>query len=124
MTSPAPGREDYPDPARAVTAAELMDTLRRYRLWAGEPSYRTMATRSGHAFAASTLHAALRRRTMPARAIVEAIITGCTRAPAHQRAFTTAWRRIRLATAAGTSAPRRDGPIAGRPGQPAGSLAH
>lgn len=45
MTDSAAG--DRPDPAGAVDLAEFIDLLGRLRVWAGEPSYRTLARRAG-----------------------------------------------------------------------------
>ena len=39
----ADGYDLCPDPLKARTPAELVDALRRYRIWAGEPSFRDMA---------------------------------------------------------------------------------
>lgn len=44
-----------------------------YWTWADQPSYRLMASRSRHAFAASTLHAALHGTTLPSLAKIHAV---------------------------------------------------
>jgi len=93
-----PGFDLCPDPAAALTPADLTGALRRYRVWAGEPSYRVMAARTRHVCAASTLHAALNSQQLPPLATVQAIVTACGGTPEHYQAFTTAWRRIRLAS--------------------------
>jgi hypothetical protein len=95
-----PGLNLCPDPGAAQTAAEFMDTLRKYRKWAGEPSFRVMEhvirKQCGQHFAASTIHAALKSHDLPSLQKVQAIITACGGSDAHQQAFTTAWRRLTL----------------------------
>jgi hypothetical protein len=107
----APGENLCPDPAAARTPAEFMDTLRRYRRWAGDPSYRAMETiiknQCGRPMSASTIHAALKGDSLPALAKVQAIITACGGRDTHQQMFTTAWRRLVM--------PRHDGEQPARP---------
>jgi hypothetical protein len=95
-----PGENLCPDPAAAQTPAEFMDTLRRYRKWAGEPSFRVMEhvikKQCGQHFAASTVHAALKGDDLPSLAKVRAIIAACGGSDAHQQMFTTAWRRLTM----------------------------
>ena len=89
-----------PDPGMAQTPAEFMETLRQYRRWAGEPSFRAMehviAAQRGQHFAASTIHAALKRDELPSLPKVQAIIAACGGNATHQQVFTTAWRRLSL----------------------------
>jgi hypothetical protein len=92
----APGAEFCPDPQDASTPDELMDVLRRYRLWAGCPSYRKMASQCGFTFAASTLHMALNSDKLPSLHVLVAIVRGCRGSGDHQRAFASAWRRLHL----------------------------
>jgi hypothetical protein len=93
-----PGLDLCPDPSGARTAAELMDVLRAYRTWAGQPSYRFMAgvirNQGGQSYAPSTLHAALNRNALPAFPMIQAVLKACGASEAHQRAFASAWRRI------------------------------
>jgi len=95
-----PGADLCPDPGSARTPAEYMDTLRRYRTWAGGPSLRAMEhvikNNCGQHYSASTLHAALKARTLPTLPKVQAIITACGGTDEHQQMFTTAWRRLTL----------------------------
>ena|SRR6266568_4473210 len=84
-------------PGAITTPAEFVRALRQFRTWAGKPSYRVMAARSRHVYAASTLHAALNSASLPGLEQARAIITGCHGTPAHHHAFAAAWRRIRLA---------------------------
>jgi len=100
-----PGMDLCPDPLTARTPAEPAHALRRYWAWAGQPSYRLMARRSGHAFAASTLHTALHGGTPPSLAKITAIITGCHGTTAHHQAFATAWRQLHLPPATTTRRP-------------------
>jgi hypothetical protein len=96
----APGLDLCPDPAAAQTPAEFMDTLRRYRKWAGEPSYRAMehviGKQRGQRLAASTIHAALKGDDLPSLPKVQAVITACGGTDGHQQMFTTAWRRLTM----------------------------
>ena len=95
-----PGLNLCPDPGAARTSAEFMDTLRKYRKWAGEPSFRVMEhvirKQRGQHFAASTIHAALRSHDLPSLQKVQAIITACGGSDAHQQMFTTAWRQLAM----------------------------
>jgi hypothetical protein len=98
-TVPLPDADGFdlrPDPLQAKTPADLVRALRQYRLWAGEPSLRTVARRAGNGTGASTICTALNAATLPRLEIVTAIITGCGGSEQDQRRFTTAWRAIRL----------------------------
>ena len=57
----AEGFDLRPDPLRARTAADFMAALRCYRAWAGDPSYRKMASRASYALAAEGLPRRRRR---------------------------------------------------------------
>ncbi|HTU74042.1 MAG TPA: hypothetical protein VMG38_11045 [Trebonia sp.] len=102
-----PDSDLCPDPAAARTAAQFMDALRTYRTWAGQPSYRAMASviknQCSQQFAASTLHAALTGSELPALPLVQAVITACGGNDAHQQIFTSAWRRITMSQQDGVS---------------------
>lgn len=93
----SPGLDLCPDPAGARTAAGFMDVLRRYRVWAGKPSYRTMRDQCGRRFATSTIHAALSGEELPGLPMVHAIIVACGGTDAHQQAFASSWRRLAMA---------------------------
>jgi hypothetical protein len=105
-----PGLDLCPDPAGAQTPAQFMDTLRSYRKWAGDPSYRAMEhlikKQGGQRFAASTIHAALKGDDLPSLPKVQAVITACGGTGAHQQMFTTAWRRLTMRRA-GDAPPSR-----------------
>ena len=89
-----------PDPGAARTPAEFTGTLRKYRKWAGEPSFRAMEhvikMQRGQRFAASTIHAALKGDELPSLQKVQAIITACGGSDCDQQMFTTAWRRLAM----------------------------
>jgi hypothetical protein len=90
------GHDLKPDPLAARTPAELVDALRSYRVWAGEPSFRDMANQAGQVVAASTLCTALKNDGLPPLKVVVAIVTGCGGSTEDQERFATAWRRLRL----------------------------
>jgi hypothetical protein len=73
-----------------------MDTLRMYRIWAGNPSYRVMQLRCSNRFAASTICTALRSDELPTQDMVRAIITACGGPDEHLHAFVSAWRRLKM----------------------------
>jgi len=96
----ADGYDLRPNPLSARTEAELMATLRRFRLWAGEPSYRQISqvARKGRLkVGVSTLCTALNSDTLPSLAVMLAAVTGCGGDGEDQRRFATAWRTLRLA---------------------------
>ena len=105
-----PGESLCPDPGTARTPAEFMRALRRYREWAGSPSYRAMAhvlsNPDGRHFAASTLHAALAGDELPAQAKVRAIISACGGTTEHELTFTAAWRRLSMPLQEGERPPQ------------------
>jgi hypothetical protein len=90
----APGQDLCPDPSTVQTPAQYMATLKRFRVWAGEPSYREMEEQCGGRFAASTIHAALKGDELPRLAMIQSIITACRGTDAHQQMFASAWRRL------------------------------
>jgi hypothetical protein len=94
----AGGYDDLrPDPLRAGTAAELIAMLRQFRTWAGNPSYRDMALRSGRRAGASTMCTLLGSSDLPDRLeIIDAIIEGCGGTDEDRQKFATAWRRLAM----------------------------
>lgn len=95
----APGFEYLkPDPSAAATFAELATCLQQFRTWAGDPSYREMASQSGHMVVASTICSALHGRSPLRFVTVQAVIRGCGGSVQDEVEFLYAWRRIRLAT--------------------------
>lgn len=106
--SDADGIDLRPDPLKATTPAEFIDALRQYKLWSGDPSWRTMAKRAGQAVVHSTMYAAMNGDTLPKLDVVKAIIVGCGGGEDDLSSFATAWRRIasgRAGTASFMSAP-------------------
>jgi hypothetical protein len=106
--SDADGIDLRPDPLKATTPAEFIDALRQYKLWSGDPSWRTMAKRAGQAVVHSTMYAAMNGDALPKLDIVKAIIIGCGGGEDDLSSFATAWRRIasgRAGTASFMSAP-------------------
>jgi hypothetical protein len=90
----APGRAHFPDPKDITTPAAYMDGLRRFRLWAGNPSLRRMQLECGGRPSASTLCKALQGYELPSLEMVDAIIVGCGGRDEHRQAFASAWRRV------------------------------
>ena len=113
----AEGFDLRPDPLRARTAADFMAALRCYRAWAGDPSYRKMASRASYALAASTICTALNSDTLPRLELVLAVVAGCGGDDEDQQRFATGWRAIRLERA--SEAGRGPLPAAVRPLAPA-----
>ena len=91
----AAGHDLRPDPLAARTGAELMETLRQFREWAGRPPYREMAARCGHRAGVSTMNTALRRDELPDRLwLLDAIVEGCGGTEEDRAGFSTAWRML------------------------------
>jgi hypothetical protein len=104
----APGCDLRPDPGDARTQAELIEALRQFRTWAGNPSYRDMARACDGRPAASTMCRLLRGKELPARLeVIDAIITACGGEEEDRKRFATAWRRL-------TMPERQAWPVAGR----------
>jgi DNA-binding XRE family transcriptional regulator len=78
---PAPSRDlsagKPPDPAAAATAAELLAQMARLRVWAGNPSLRTLNRRSGGRLPASTVSEVLRKNSLPRRELVLDYVRAC-----------------------------------------------
>lgn len=92
----AAGHDLRPNPLRARTTTELMETLRQFRTWAGEPSYKTMAGQCGGRAGASTMNIALRKDTLPKLPLMLAIVAGCGGSEEDEKQYATAWRQIQL----------------------------
>ncbi|MGH3219412.1 MAG: hypothetical protein ACRDPY_12000 [Streptosporangiaceae bacterium] len=97
MIGDAAGYSLCPDPLAARTPADLMAALRRYRICAGEPSYRTMSRLGRGNLAPSTLCTALGSDELPTLAVVLAVVTACGGNGEDLKKYATAWRRLRLA---------------------------
>jgi hypothetical protein len=104
--SDIPGQNLRPDPAAAQDPAGLIEALRLFRIWSGNPSYRNMAARSGQRTGVSTMWKALRAKELPARLeVIEAIVEGCGGSEEDRQRFATAWRRLTMVTGAGHVSP-------------------
>jgi transcriptional regulator with XRE-family HTH domain len=92
-----PGANLCPDPGNSTSPAGLVEALRQFRIWAGEPSFREMERRCDGAVAASTMCKVLSRTRLPTLPHVLVIIATCGGTDEHRQAFASAWRRLRLA---------------------------
>lgn len=92
----APGHMLCPDPLKAKTAEEFVNTLNKFRAWAGNPSFRIMQKRCNDAAAASTICLALQATKLPSLKVTLAIVTACDDNTEKQQAFVTAWRAIQM----------------------------
>jgi hypothetical protein len=91
----APGSTLRPDPSGVRTPAELIEALRQFRTWAGNPSYRDMARACNGRPAASTMCRVLAAGKLPVRfEAIDAIITACGGDEEDRQRFWTAWRRL------------------------------
>ena len=91
-----PGVNLCPDPATAGTPSDFMDTLRRFWIWSGKPSYRVMERECDRRFAASTIYTALKGDRLPSFDMVQAIVVACGGSAEHQRSFRSAWRHLEI----------------------------
>lgn len=90
-----PGCDLRPDPSGARNSAELIEALRQFRTWAGNPSYRDMARACNGRPAASTMCRVLGRGRLPARfEVIDAIIGACGGEEEDRERFASAWRRL------------------------------
>ncbi|WUH97764.1 hypothetical protein OHR68_30245 [Spirillospora sp. NBC_00431] len=91
----AQGYDCKPDPLAAASVVEFIDLLRRYREWAGNPSYRDMAERVPGGPSYGTLANILRLNVLPKKlATLEAFIRGSGGGDEDVRSWATAWRRL------------------------------
>ncbi|MGW9351723.1 hypothetical protein [Nocardiopsis flavescens] len=95
-TPDAPGHDLAPDPLAARTAADLMELLREFRIWCGEPSYRQMSARCEGAYSPSSFCMAINKQTLPTQQMLIALVIVCSGKEAAIRPWLTAWRRIKL----------------------------
>lgn len=121
QASKAPGRQPgqeasdtdtsglKPDPAEAITAADFVGVLWRYRVWSGNPSWRRMAARAQQQASHSAIYKAMHRQELPKLEVVEAIIIGCG-GKEDLPAFVAAWHRINSARVPGQPEPRELSP--------------
>lgn len=92
------GADLRPDPREARTPAELIEALRRFRKWTGNPPFRRMWNRSSRRAGVSTMCTVLGGNTLPDRLdVIDAIVEGCGGTEEDRRRFTTAWRDLTMA---------------------------
>ena len=100
------GYDGKPDPLSCGTEEELFAALRAFWQWAGAPSSRTVAGRSGGAFSHATvckLLAEERRRRPPLTlAYLQGLIRALGGEEEEVRQWTTAWRQVRRISTSGT----------------------
>jgi hypothetical protein len=90
-----PGCDLRPDPSNARNSAELIEALRQFRTWAGNPSYRDMERACNGRPVASTMCRVLGRGQLPARfEVIDAIIVACGGEEEDRERFASAWRRL------------------------------
>jgi hypothetical protein len=91
----AEGHECKPDPIQAQTPAEFVATLRQYRKWAGNPSFREMERNSAGRASYSTFSNMLRAAAVPPRfKSVEAFVVALGGNEEDLRIWASAWRRF------------------------------
>ncbi|GIH95920.1 hypothetical protein ACFFMN_41750 [Planobispora siamensis] len=100
-----------PKPLTANTPAELVDLMRQLRIWSGEPSLRELARRSCGGFAPSTLCETLKKDRLPPYELLIAFVRACGGSEQDVMAWSSAWRRIRMAQICPRDAPRQLRPI-------------
>src|SRR5581483_10890516 len=83
-----------PHPHTATTPAAFVELLRQYRAWSGDPPWRKMAERAGHAVVHSTMYNAVNGDVLPKLEVVKAIIVGCGGGEDDVTAYVNAWRRL------------------------------
>ncbi|GAB2452163.1 hypothetical protein [Streptosporangium sandarakinum] len=89
----APGHDCKPNPLDARSQEEFVDTMRRYRIWAGNPSLREMARRCGQQFSHATFRNVLNAQTVPLRLdMVEAFVAALGGTAEDKIRWATAWR--------------------------------
>ncbi len=89
------GYDCKPDPLSVATETEFLESLRRYREWAGNPSYRDMAERVTDGPSYGTLANVLRHEHLPRKLkTLEAFVRGLGGGDEDVRAWATAWRRL------------------------------
>jgi hypothetical protein len=84
-----------PDPDAITTVPGLIAAMRRYRIWAGAPSFRVLAARCRQRVSASAFCAALsNQHRLPSRELIRDFIGGCGATQDYLERFDQAWRRL------------------------------
>ncbi|MFD6096712.1 hypothetical protein ACFVWN_02190 [Nocardiopsis flavescens] len=89
-----PGYRFKPDPLEAKTVEEFVEAMRRYRHWAGKPSYREMARRIGAGSAAGFCEALNRTDRLPSYALLNAFVVSLGGTQEDFQRWATAWRSL------------------------------
>lgn len=92
----APGHDCKPDPLDADSPEEFVDTMRRYRAWAGNPSLRAMARRCNQRFSHSTFANFLKASTLPEFDMVDAFVTALGGTEEDKSRWISAWRSFTI----------------------------
>lgn len=92
------GHNYRPDPLLATASAELMSLLRQFRIWCGKPGVRVLSLRVDNRISPSAIHSALQSDRLPRLETLQLIIEALTRDEDDVRRWTTAWRKINLAS--------------------------
>jgi len=92
----ADGEDLRPDPDAVTTVAELLTAMRLYRIWAGNPSCRTLQSRCRGRVSASAFCVALKGDALPPLALVRDLIGACGATGEYRDCFERAWRRVAL----------------------------
>lgn len=93
------GHDLRPDPDAIRSVPELLEALRRYRTWAGNPPFRLLATRCCQRVVASTFCETLKGTELPRLAVVRDLVGACGCTAEYQVQFERAWRRLRVSKA-------------------------
>lgn len=83
-----------PDPDVVTSVPEFLKAMRRYLVWAGNPSFRTLAQRCRHRVSESTFYAALNGSALPRFPVVHDFIGACGATDEYWERFELAWRRL------------------------------
>lgn len=88
-----PGERLKPDPLRAKSVDEFVETMRLYRKWAGSPSFRVMADRVG-VRSPSRFCEALKSNRLPSFALLNAFVVSLGGTSADFQRWASAWRAL------------------------------
>jgi hypothetical protein len=88
------GTDLRPDPDAIQTVADLIEAMRDYRRWAGNPSFRDLAKRCHYRFAASTFCKVLKGSALSRPDVAHDFIGACGATAEYQERFDNAWRRV------------------------------
>ena len=82
-----------PDPAHIQDTAALLEALRDFRAWAGDPPPRKIAEACGQLVTATTITTALKGDRLPPLRTVLAVLRGCGATEGYEERFAEAWKR-------------------------------